>query len=126
MSNTLKTQLKGWYPVLQETLESSYFKDLKFSLKEDMKTDEVYPKGEDILKAFSLCPIEETKVVIIGQEPYHDGTATGLAFANPTHCEVMSPSLKVIKEELIWTIITFHMQKPFLLRLILILLITLF
>ena len=40
------------------------------------------------------------KVVIIGQEPYHDGTATGLAFANPTHCEVMSPSLKVIKEEL--------------------------
>ena len=100
MNNTLKTQLKGWYPVLEETLKSDYFKDLKYTLKEEMKTDEIYPKGEDILKAFSLCPIEETKVVIIGQEPYHDGTATGLAFANPTQCEVMSPSLKVIKEEL--------------------------
>ena len=104
MNNTLKTQLKGWYPVLQETLESKYFKEIKAAIKEDMKTEEIYPKGTDILKAFSLCPIEETKIVIIGQEPYHDGTATGLAFANPTKCEIISPSLDVIKEELETTV----------------------
>ena len=100
MSNIVKTQLKGWYPVLRETIESDYFKEVKSSIQQDMKTEEIYPKGENILKAFSLCPIEETKVVIIGQDPYHDGTATGLAFANPTKCEVISPSLRIINEEL--------------------------
>ena len=100
MNTVLKTQLKGWYPVLQETIESKYFSDVKKSLKEDMKTEEIYPKGSDIMKSFNLCPIENTKVVIIGQDPYHDGTATGLAFANPTKCEVISPSLRIIKEEL--------------------------
>ena len=104
MNNTLKTQLKNWYPVLQETLESNYFKQTKLSIKEDMATEEIYPKGSDILKAFSLCPIEETKIVIIGQEPYHDGTATGLAFANPTKCEIISPELEVIIEELETTV----------------------
>ena len=98
--SVLKKQLKGWYPVLQDTIESDYFKNVKSTLKKDMKTEELYPKGTDIMKAFNLCPIEDTKVVIIGQDPYHDGTATGLAFANPTRCEVMSPSLRIIKEEL--------------------------
>ena len=100
MNKTLKTQLKGWYPVLSDTLESDYFSDVKASVKDYMKIEEVYPKGSDIMKAFSLCPIEETKVVIIGQDPYHDGTATGLAFANPTHCESISPSLRMIIEEI--------------------------
>lgn len=100
MKNILKTQLKGWYPVLQDNLESDYFKTVKNDIKKDIKIEEVYPKGSDIMKAFSLCPIEETKVVILGQDPYHDGTATGLAFANPSKCEVISPSLKMIIEEL--------------------------
>ena len=100
MNNTLKTQLNGWYPVLKDTLESEYFKNVKDEIRKDIKTEEVYPKGSDIMKSFSLCPIEETKVVILGQDPYHDGTATGLAFANSSKCKVMSPSLKMIIEEL--------------------------
>jgi len=100
MSTILKSQLKGWYPVLEKTLQSNYFKGVKSSIKEDLKREEVYPKGSDIMKAFSLCPIEETKIVILGQDPYHDGTATGLAFANPTHCEIISPSLEIIIEEI--------------------------
>ena len=91
MSTILKNQLKGWYPVLEKTLQSDYFKGVKSAIKKDLKREEVYPKGSDIMKAFSLCPIEKTKIVILGQDPYHDGTATGLAFANPTHCEVISP-----------------------------------
>ena len=100
MSNILKTQLKGWYPVLQETIESPYFTGVKEVLREDMKTEEIYPKGENIFKAFSICPIEDVKVVILGQDPYHDGSATGLAFANSNKATVMSPSLEIILEEL--------------------------
>tara|TARA_R110000787_G_scaffold50721_1_gene120574 strand:- start:127 stop:867 length:741 start_codon:yes stop_codon:yes gene_type:complete len=100
MSTILKNQLKGWYPVLEKTLQSDYFKGVKSAIKKDLKREEVYPKGSDIMKAFSLCPIEKTKIVILGQDPYHDGTATGLAFANPTHCEVISPSLEIIIEEI--------------------------
>ncbi len=100
MSNILKTQLKGWYPVLQEIIESPYFTGVKEVLKKDMKTEEIYPKGENIFKAFSICPIEDVKVVILGQDPYHDGSATGLAFANSNKATAMSPSLEIIFEEL--------------------------
>ena len=96
MNNTLKTQLNGWYPVLKDTLESEYFKNVKDEIRKDIKTEEVYPKGSDIMKSFSLCPIEETKVVILGQDPYHDGSATGLAFANAGDKRRISPSLKNI------------------------------
>ena len=43
MSNIVKTQLKGWYPVLRETIESDYFKEVKSSIQQDMKTEEIYP-----------------------------------------------------------------------------------
>ena len=52
-----------------------------------------YPKTKDIFKALQLTPFENIKVVILGQDPYHDGNATGVAFA----CKKsVSPSLKQI------------------------------
>ena len=61
----------------------------------------IYPAYEDIFKAFKLCPYEKLSVVILGQDPYHDGSATGLAFANRfTPNSNLSPSLRIIKDNI--------------------------
>lgn len=60
----------------------------------------IFPKDEDIFKAFELTMFEEVKVVILGQDPYHDsGQANGLSFSVPAHC-TLPPSLKNIFKEL--------------------------
>jgi len=53
-----------------------------------------------MFKAFKLCPYRELKVVIIGMDPYNDGSATGIAFANKEGTTSLSPSLQVIKDYL--------------------------
>lgn len=57
----------------------------------------VYPYFKEIFNAFKFCDYNELKVVIIGMDPYNDGSATGLAFANRPNTKVLSPSLQVIK-----------------------------
>ena len=59
------------------------------------------PKYPDIFRAFKLCPYEDLKVVMIGQDPYpQKGVATGILFGNrkETTEEDLSPSLQIIKE----------------------------
>ena len=56
-----------------------------------------YPEGKNTFRALNECP--EPKVVILGQDPYHDGSATGLAFDN-LRGKKISPSLKNILKEL--------------------------
>ena len=58
-----------------------------------------YPDKKDIFRAFELCPLEKLKVVILGQDPYHDGSATGLAFSNRSDSKSISPSLRNILQE---------------------------
>jgi uracil-DNA glycosylase len=61
----------------------------------------IYPEQEDVFKAFKECPYAKLSVVILLQDPYHDGTATGIATANsPEHLKYysMSPSLRIIKD----------------------------
>lgn len=59
-----------------------------------------HPKMENVFRAFNECPVEDLKVVILGQDPYHDGSATGLAFDNLREPEKLSPSLKAIIKEI--------------------------
>jgi uracil-DNA glycosylase len=60
----------------------------------------VFPKTSDIIKALEICPLEETKVVILGQDPYHGaGQAHGLSFSVPASCQI-PPSLRNIYKEL--------------------------
>lgn len=77
---------------------SCYFKALSFSRNERQKGKTIYPSDLNILKAFRLTPLNEIKVVILAQDPYHQpGQATGLAFAVPEGVRP-PPSLKnVIK-----------------------------
>lgn len=59
-----------------------------------------FPSTENIMRAMKLCAPEDTRVVILGQDPYHTaGMATGLAFANPERTEPPAPSLANILKE---------------------------
>ena len=90
----------SWKKVLSEEFEKSYFKDLMDFVKEEYIDKTIYPNPKDIFRAFDLCPFNEIKVVIIGQDPYHDtDQANGLCFA--VHDEIkIPPSLKNIYKEI--------------------------
>ena len=98
--SAIQRQTGNWYPILKPIIESNNFKELKKQLRKDMEDKSVYPEGHNIFRAFTLCPIEEVKIIILGQEPYCDGKATGLAFANNNENMLISPSLTMIKKEL--------------------------
>lgn len=66
--------------------------------------DRICPEYKDIFKAFNRCPYKDLRVVILSQDPYpQKGIATGIAFANTTNTpeNLISPSLKIIKESVI-------------------------
>jgi uracil-DNA glycosylase len=71
-----------WAPLLSEEFAKPYFVELERVLEEEYLHQVVYPKAEDLLAAFQLCSYEGTKVVILGQDPYHGaGQAHGLSFS---------------------------------------------
>jgi uracil-DNA glycosylase len=61
----------------------------------------IEPSPELVFHCFQATKAEDLKVVILGQDPYFDGSATGLAFANSADKKVLSPSLKVIKDSVL-------------------------
>ncbi len=72
----------GWLNALQVEFTKPYFAGLKQFLVEERKLHAVFPPGKRIFAAFDLTPIDEVKVVILGQDPYHgDGQANGLCFS---------------------------------------------
>ncbi len=73
---------ESWKELLDSEFNSEYFKNLIAFVKEDYSKTTCYPKGSKIFSAFDLCPINNLKVVIIGQDPYHGiGQANGLCFS---------------------------------------------
>ncbi|WP_165750233.1 uracil-DNA glycosylase [Cellulophaga sp. Z1A5H] len=91
---------KSWNKHLKEEFNAPYFKALTTFVTEEYQTQTCYPKQEEIFAAFNHCSFEETRVVIIGQDPYHGpNQANGLCFSvhdGVTH----PPSLKNIFKEL--------------------------
>lgn len=89
-----------WYKVLKKEFESPYFTEIKSFLVEEKKHYIVYPPSKHIFNAFNLTPFDEVKVVILGQDPYHNvGQAHGLAFSVPDNIQ-KPPSLQNIFKEL--------------------------
>ena len=73
---------KSWGKLLSEEFNSEYFKSLISFVKEDYSKTICYPKRSHVFNAFDICPINNLKVVIIGQDPYHGpGQANGLSFS---------------------------------------------
>ncbi len=72
----------SWKTKLASEFEAPYFEQLIAFVKSDYKNTTCYPKGSQIFSAFDHCPFYDTKVVIIGQDPYHGpGQANGLCFS---------------------------------------------
>ncbi len=75
----------SWKKVLFEEFDKEYFAQLSEFVKKEYQTGTVYPPPKFIFRAFELTPFDQVKVVILGQDPYHEpGQANGLCFAvNP-------------------------------------------
>lgn len=71
-----------WKEVLREEFEKDYFISLAAFIKNEYNTQVVYPKPSKIFNAFNACPFSNVKVVILGQDPYHEpNQAHGLCFS---------------------------------------------
>ena len=91
---------ESWKDLLKEEFEKPYFSELIQFVKEEYKHNRIFPPGKLIFNAFDHCPIENTKVVILGQDPYHGpGQAHGLCFSVPEGIE-QPPSLQNIFKEI--------------------------
>lgn len=72
----------SWQTRLQPEFDQPYFRSLAEFLREEYSTQRVYPPGKLIFNAFNTCTFDDTRVVILGQDPYHgEGQANGLAFS---------------------------------------------
>lgn len=90
----LQQQLGEWYPLLSHVFDTEWMQKLGRRLS---VAENVVPAPENWFRAFKLCPPSKLKVVIIGQDPYINGEADGLAFSSYGK---MTPSLEVVFEEI--------------------------
>lgn len=99
-NNTVQLE-EGWKKVLQSEFDQDYFAAIKqFLLDEKAAGKQIYPPGSLIFNAFNSTPFDQVKVVVLGQDPYHNpGQAMGLSFSVPKSQRV-PPSLKNIYKEM--------------------------
>lgn len=90
----------SWKEQLGGEFSKPYFAHLTEAVRKEYAQGPCYPPGRLIFNAFNLCPFDKTKVVIIGQDPYHEpGQAMGLSFSVPAGT-MMPPSLINIFKEI--------------------------
>ncbi len=89
-----------WLPYLEPEFKKEYYKNLYKRVKEEYENHQVFPPADEIFTAFHLTPLSQVKVVILGQDPYHnDGQAHGLSFSVKPNVDT-PPSLQNIYKEL--------------------------
>ncbi len=90
----------SWQSVLQDEFDKPYFSLLVDFVHKQYGTSTCFPPAASIFNAFDLCPFNQVKVVILGQDPYaHLGQAQGLCFSVPDGV-IIPPSLRNIYKEL--------------------------
>lgn len=90
----------SWKDKMREEFEKPYFKALTDFVRNEYRTKQIFPPGSKIFAAFDACPFDKVKVVILGQDPYHDvGQANGLCFSVADNVP-MPPSLINIFREI--------------------------
>ncbi len=90
----------SWKEVLKDEFAKFYFEKLRDFLHDEYARAKIFPSGGNIFRAFDTCPFDQVKVVILGQDPYHDdGQAEGLAFSVPNGVRI-PPSLRNIFTEI--------------------------
>lgn len=89
----------SWLAVLQPQFEAPYFAQLKEFLVAERSQYTCYPPGSKIFNAFDSTPFDRVKVVILGQDPYHEpGQAMGLCFSVPQGIQVPPSLVNIITE----------------------------
>ncbi len=89
-----------WLEPLSPEFKKPYYRDLYETVKKEYQMGPVFPPSNDIFNAFEFTPLSEVKVVIIGQDPYHEpGQAHGLCFSVKPGVKI-PPSLVNIYKEL--------------------------
>lgn len=90
----------GWDKVLADEFEKDYFKELLVKVDDEYSKYKIYPPRNKIFAALTACDIKDVKVVILGQDPYHEeGQAHGMCFSVLPGVEI-PPSLKNIYKEI--------------------------
>jgi len=90
-----------WLPCLKEEFKKDYYRKLYEFVKKEYSEHVVYPPSEDIFNALHYTPLSKVKVVILGQDPYHEpDQAHGLSFSVPPTQRKLPPSLQNIYKEL--------------------------
>ena len=89
-----------WLPAIKGEFHKPYYKKLHQTIVQEYQTRQIFPDADDLFNAFHLTPLKDVKVVIFGQDPYHNiGQAHGLCFSVKPGVEI-PPSLVNIYKEL--------------------------
>ena len=90
----------SWKQHLEREFTKPYFTQLTESVRNEYRNSLCFPPGKLVFNAFNLCPFDKVKVVILGQDPYHEqGQAMGLSFSVPEGI-MLPPSLQNIYKEI--------------------------
>lgn len=90
----------SWKQHLESEFTKPYFTQLTESVRNEYRNGLCFPPGKLVFNAFNLCPFDKVKVVILGQDPYHEqGQAMGLSFSVPEGI-MLPPSLQNIYKEI--------------------------
>lgn len=100
MTSLILPSASDWKPIIEPLLNTPSSQLLIQKVEHAYATSTVYPAAENIFKAFDLCSFSNTKVILLGQDPYHgEGQAQGLSFSVPSNTK-LPPSLKNIFKEI--------------------------
>lgn len=90
---------ESWKEQLKGEFEKDYFKQLTDFIRLEYQQRQIFPPGRDIFNAFSHCPFDKVKVVILGQDPYHEpGQAHGLCFSVKEGTQTPPSLVNIYKE----------------------------
>jgi uracil-DNA glycosylase len=91
---------ESWKSLLSEEFNKPYFNDIRSFLKQQKQQGKtIYPPGPLIFNAFAKTPVDKVRVVILGQDPYHNpGEATGLCFSVPKNVPIPASLRNIYKE----------------------------
>ncbi|WP_066159952.1 uracil-DNA glycosylase [Aliarcobacter skirrowii] len=88
-----------WEDIIDLEKQKDYYKSLEKEINKRYETTTVFPEKQNIFKAFSLTKLDNLKVVILGQDPYHGfGQAQGLAFSTPSNIKNPPSMQNILKE----------------------------
>lgn len=90
---------RSWYDLLKDEFGKQYFLDLQDFLKKEYANYIIYPEEKNIFNALNAVPFDKVKVVIIGQDPYHEPRqAQGMSFSVPEDVDIPPSLVNIMRE----------------------------